>query len=314
MVIPKPLAVPLVAVSQKIDLPPVLTFADIVLWNWEPIDPEQPVSLDNIRYINLFSGTETEKNFYLLSAAAEFKGVEMLRVIERVLNMPCHTDRSATAALTRDFEQLVKIIDEIAVIIGAASKTVDPHPFYWLVRPWWNGSDAAAPWVFEGVPPDMTFDLGGASAGQSSVMHALDAFLDIDHSLKQSRQPVPSPDNRQTAASGFMEKMRRYMPAEHRAYLTNVQKRHVRDIVQRNPGLKGPYNAAVEALSKFRTVHIRIGTLFIISQAKSAPPASMGTAVLGDRKVEGHSKGTGGNPVASLLKAGRDATVRARIE
>ena len=62
VLIPKPLAVPLVDVSHKIKLPPVLTFADIVLWNWEFVDPEQPLSLDNMKYVNIFSGT----NQYLL--------------------------------------------------------------------------------------------------------------------------------------------------------------------------------------------------------------------------------------------------------
>ena len=67
-----------VEVSKKIDLPPILTFADIVLWNWELVNPNEPVSLDNVRFLTLFSGTETEKNFYALSLAAELKGAEMV--------------------------------------------------------------------------------------------------------------------------------------------------------------------------------------------------------------------------------------------
>lgn len=312
IVIPKSLAIPLVGVSQRIKLPPVLTFADIVLWNWEFINPEKPLSVDNMRYINIFSGTEAENNFYILSAAAELKGVEMLRIIERVVNIPCPTQPTSVSAIKRDFEQLVKIINELAVILKDGSKAVDPHTFYWLARPWWNGSDAAAPWVFEGVPPS-SFDLGGASAGQSSVMHALDLFLDVDHGLKQSRQPAPSAENRR-ADTSFMEKMRRYMPVEHRAYLTQLQKRNVRDIVQRTPALREHYNMTVTALKEFRDVHIRIGTLFIISQAKSTPPASMGVPEISSEAMEGHAKGTGGNPVSTLLKAGRDATKRAILE
>ncbi|KAH9945845.1 Indoleamine 2,3-dioxygenase [Epithele typhae] len=282
VVIPKPLSIPLVQVSQTIDLPPVLTFADI-----------------------------TEENFYLLSAAAELKGVEMLRVFEKILNMPYCTDRVGIATLTREFEKLVRIIDELAAILKNASKTVDPNIFYWMARPWWNGSDAAAPWVFEGVPSDTPFDLGGASAGQSSVMHALDAFLDIDHALNQARQPAPSAENRETAAAGFMEKMRRYMPVEHRAYLVQLQKRNIRDTMARHSELKGPYNAAVEALKAFRSAHIRTGTLFVISQANSSRPECMGTPDFSAQAKADRSRGTGGNPVATLLKGGRDATARA---
>ncbi|TFK94745.1 Indoleamine 2,3-dioxygenase [Polyporus arcularius HHB13444] len=311
-IIPKPLAVPLVAVSQKLKLPPVLTFADIVLWNWEFVDPEQPLSLKNMRYVNVFSGTDTERNFYLLSAAAELKGVEMLKIIERVVNIPCPTTQSAIAAIKRDFEELVRVIDDLTTIIGDSSQTVHPNTFYWAARPWWNGSNGAAPWVFEGVPPS-SFDLGGASAGQSSVMHALDAFLDVDHGLKQGRQPAPSAENRR-ADTGFMEKMRRYMPEEHRDYLAQVQKRHVRDLVQRTPALREHYNMTVAALKKFRDIHIRVGTLFIISQAKSTPPANMGTLDISPEEGESRSKGTGGNPVSTLLKAGRDATQRTLLK
>ncbi|KAI0362451.1 Indoleamine 2,3-dioxygenase [Trametes cingulata] len=308
IVIPRPLSIPLLQVSQKIDMPPILTFADIVLWNWEFIDAEQPLSLSNMRFLTLFSGTEAEKNFYALSVAAELRGAEMLQIFERFMNLPCPAERSAVAGVARDLERLVTVINELSDILQGARQTIDPHTFYWTVRPWWNGSDPAAPWVFEGAPPNASFDLGGASAGQSSVMHALDIFLDVDHALKETRQPPPSAENRR-ADTTFMEKMRRYMPAEHRAYLAQLAKRSVRDAVLRTPCLRGPYNAAVEALKRFRDGHIRIGTLYIISQARSTPPASMGgpEAFQGDGD---RSKGTGGNPVSTLLKAGRDATQR----
>ncbi|OSD08547.1 Indoleamine 2,3-dioxygenase [Trametes coccinea BRFM310] len=312
IIIPKPLAVPLVEVSKKIDLPPILTFADIVLWNWELVNPNEPVSLDNVRFLTLFSGTETEKNFYALSLGAELKGAEMVEIFERFMNLPCLADRSAIATVARDLERLVPIINELSDILQGARSNIDPHIFYWVVRPWWNGSDASRPWVFEGVSPYTSFDLGGASAGQSSVMHALDIFLDVDHGLKQTRQPSPSPENRR-ADTRFMEKMRRYMPAEHRAYLAQLQTQSLRELVQRTPSLRAPYNAAVEALKKFRDGHIRIGTLYIISQARSIPPASMGGAEAFPQR-EDRSKGTGGNPVGVLLKAGRDATQRTLLK
>ncbi|KAI0780627.1 Indoleamine 2,3-dioxygenase [Trametes elegans] len=311
VIIPKSLSLPLLRVSHKIDMPPILTFADIVLWNWDLINPEKPVSLDNMRFRTLFSGTETEKNFYALSVAAELRGAEMLEIFERFINTPCLTERSAVAAVARDLERLVTIINEMAEILQGARKNIDPHSFYWAVRPWWNGSDAAAPWVFEGGPSNASYDLGGASAGQSSAMHALDAFLDVDHGLRQTRQPLPSSENKR-ADTGFMEKMRRYMPAEHRAYLDQLGKHSVREAVLRTPALRGPYNAAVEALKTFRDGHIRIGTLYIISQARSSPPAYMGGAAAFDQQQD-RSKGTGGSSVGTQLKAGRDATHRTMI-
>lgn len=312
IVIPKPLSIPLLYVSGKIDMPPILTFADIVLWNWELVNPDLPVSLNNMRFLTVFSGTETERNFYALSVAAEMRGAEMLQIFERFMNLPCLNERSAVAAVARDLERLVTVVDEISAILQGARQNIDPHTFYWAVRPWWNGSSSAAPWVFEGGPPNASYDLGGASAGQSSVMHALDIFLDVDHALKQTRQPPPSAENRR-ADTGFMEKMRRYMPAEHRVYLAELAKRPVRDVVLRTPALCGPYNAAVDALKRFRDGHIRIGTLYIISQARSTPPAYMGGAEAFKKPSSDLSLGTGGNPLGTLLKAGCDATQRTTL-
>ncbi|KAI0647365.1 Indoleamine 2,3-dioxygenase [Trametes meyenii] len=311
VVIPGPLSTPLREVSRKIDMPPILTFADIVLWNWELVNPELPVSLNNMRFLTLFSGTETERNFYILSAAAELKGAEMLGIFEQFINLSCHNERSAVATIQRGLERLVVIINELSNILQGARETIDPHSFYWTVRPWWNGSGDAAPWIFEGAPANATFDLGGASAGQSSVMHALDVFLDVDHALKRDRLPAPSAENRR-ADTGFMGKMRRYMPAEHRAYLAQLGRRSVRSVVENTPSLIPHYNAAVDALKQFRDGHIRIGTLYIISQARSSPPASMGGPEAFKQQVD-RSRGTGGNPVGGLLKAGRDATLRTAI-
>ncbi|KAH9857203.1 Indoleamine 2,3-dioxygenase [Lenzites betulinus] len=311
IVIPKPLSIPLLHVSSKLDMPPVLTFADTVLWNWEFINPELPISLSNMRFTNLFSGTDAERNFYALSVAAELKGAEMLPIFERFMNLSCVNERSVIAAVARDLERLVGIVNEVSDILQGARNNIDPHTFYWACRTWWNGSNASAPWVFEGAPPNASYELGGASAGQSSVMHALDVFLDVDHTLKQARQPPPSEENRR-ANTGFMERMRRYMPAEHRVYLTQLGKRSLREIVLRTPALQEPYNAAVDALKRFRDGHIRIGTLYIISQARSTPPASMGGAAAFRQDVD-RSLGTGGNPVGMLLKAGRDATQRTKI-
>ena len=39
--IPTSIAVPWVAVSDKLGVPPILTYADTVLWNWKLIDPAQ---------------------------------------------------------------------------------------------------------------------------------------------------------------------------------------------------------------------------------------------------------------------------------
>lgn len=141
-------------------------------------------------------------------------------------------------------------------------------------------------------------------------MHALDIFLDIDHKLAQKRLPAPSEANKK-ADTNFMDRMRQYMPGLHRAYLQylTASPRSVRDVAQRHPALREPYNAAVAALKELRDFHIRIVTLYVVTQSHSAPPPNVQIR----ERDGGVARGTGGNEASNLLKHGRDATTRAML-
>ena len=313
IVIPRALAIPLVNVSQQLGTAPVMTFADTVLWNWELIEPSQPLSAANIRYVNLLSGTETEREFYASSGAIELKGVEMLQIIESFMSLPNTTDVASIAKINRDLTQLAVIIGEMTEIFRAIRASVDPKTFHWRCRPWWNGApgkDSADPaWIYEGVPDAMLRDTQGPSAGQSTVMHALDIFLDIDHKLSKKREPAPSAENKK-ADTGFMERMRRYMPGLHRQYLERIATvpQTVREVAKATPSLQGPYNNAVAVLKELRNVHIRVVCLYVVTQQHAQPPADIVR-----QEKPGPAKGTGGMSASNLLKAGRDATERATI-
>ena len=108
--------------------------------------------------------------------------------------------------------------------------------------------------------------------------------------------------------------------------------------------LHEPYNAAVKALKKFRDIHIQIACLYIVTQSRKATgPAGAGAgegAGVGAgagagagggngaagsmtmmpsacpmmaKKEREPIRGTGGNELASLLKACRNATTRALL-
>jgi len=221
----------------------------------------------------------------------------------------------------------ISVIEELNSIIQSVRNVVDPHIFYWEIRPWFEGSQSKGPtepgWVYEGVADSDALDLSGPSAGQSSVMHALDIFLDIDHKLKDRRSPAPSLNNKR-ADLGFMERMRRYMPGKHREYLAHLAgtSRPIRDLALQTPALREPYDTAVMALKRLRDLHIRIACLYIVTMSRSTPPVGSGcpvSAMMAKLEKErasgkGPSRGTGGNELAILLKAGRDATRRAVLK
>lgn len=325
--VPRQLAVPLMQVSRHLGLAPVLTFADTVLWNWELRRPGAPLSADNIRFVNTFSGTDDEKNFYLASAEAELRGVEILRIIDDFQHLPNGVnDITTISKVSRDLARLAGVIVDIKEIITSVRDRCDPHVFYWDIRPWFEGSDAKGPdgpgWVYDGVDDPEALDLSGPSAGQSSIMHALDIFLDIDHKLQQRRYPAPSPGNKR-ADQGFMERMRRYMPGKHREYLNVLTtSRSIRELAQSTPALRDPYDAAVLALKGLRDHHMRIACLYIVTMSRSIPGSRGGCPVaamlerLHANRVAGNGpvRGTGGNELSLLLKAGRDATRRAMLK
>lgn len=325
--VPKTLAVPLVQISRHLGFAPILTFADTVLWNWEFINPDQPLSVDNMRFVHLFSGTDDEKNFYRTSAVAELRGVEMLRIIDDYNSLPNVTDMTSVSKVARDLTRLAGVVDGISEIIQSVRPVCDPHIFYWDVRPWFEGSDAKGPtapgWIYEGVEDYDLLDLSGPSAGQSSVMHALDIFLDVDHKLRQRRYPPPSPENKR-ADRGFMERMRRYMPGQHQQYLARLSEssRSIREVAQSTLALREPYDTAILALKRLRDSHIRIACLYVVSMSRSTPgtrggcPASAMIERLQAVRNSGQGpvRGTGGNELSVLLKAGRDATRRAVLK
>lgn len=326
-VVPKTLAVPLVAISRRLGFAPVLTFADTVLWNWEFVNPDLPLTADNMRFVNLFSGTDDERNFYEASARAELRGVELLRIIDDYASLPSYTDLTSLSKVARDLNRLSGIVDDISGIIRSIRPNCDPHVFYFDIRPWFEGSDAKGPshpgWIYEGVDQSEGLDLSGPSAGQSSIIHALDIFLDVDHKLRQRRYPAPSSENKR-ADHGFMERMRRYMPGKHQEYLKSISTlpRSVRDVARNTPALREPYDGAVTALKKLRDSHIRIACLYIVSMSRSSPAGRSGcpAAAMMDRLEAAHAsgkgpvRGTGGNELSLLLKAGRDATLRAILK
>jgi len=61
-VLPRQIAVPLATVSEHLGLPPVVTHAAVVLYNWELVDPGMPFSLENITTLHgMHGGTVAQR-------------------------------------------------------------------------------------------------------------------------------------------------------------------------------------------------------------------------------------------------------------
>ncbi|KAJ7212855.1 Indoleamine 2,3-dioxygenase-domain-containing protein, partial [Mycena haematopus] len=157
-------------------------------------------------------------------------------------------------------------------------RRVRPHAFYNAIRPWFRGADSDPTkrrWEFDGLASDPSWvypaELSGPSAGQSSLIHALDMFLGVD---EFSHAPALTGTASQTKKSAFLTRMQLYMPRHHRNFLNHLatNPRPLRAIVGggENAELLGAYNAAVGALKRFRDYHMQIVTSYIIQPAREA--------------------------------------------
>ncbi|GJE89819.1 indoleamine 2,3-dioxygenase [Phanerochaete sordida] len=318
--VPAPLTLPLLQVSQHLQLPPVLTYSDDVLYNWalkhaEPLAPAP--SLDNLRCVTLFTGTQDEEEFYLASARIELRGVEALGLMRATMDEAFVGDEIAIRRISAYLHSLSVVIADLTKLLLAVREGCDPDVFYHQIRPWFRGadSDANAPqWIFEGIERDPTLhapvELSGPSAGQSALVHALDIFLGVDkyshaaHMTGKAGQPAPAPAHEKAQAS-FLERMKLYMPRHHRAFLGHLQAnpRPLRALVEgaSDAKLTEAYNAAVGALKVFRDAHVRIVALYIVGPSRRAGQS-------GDA-----ARGTGGTSAIRFVKSVRDQTASAVI-
>ncbi|KAL7413731.1 Indoleamine 2,3-dioxygenase [Mrakia frigida] len=280
--IPASLSKPLLQVSTLLGLPPILTYATTVLWNVIPTHTHLTFDVHSNRPTEVhhtFTGLESERQFYLVSSLIEIHGVKALGIMRAALDEAFVGDALALRRITAYLRSLSGAIDELTeVMAGMKQSGCDPAEFYWLIRPWFKGSDAEGPgglgWLFEGVGEEGEGErrsVSGPSAGQSSIVHALDIFLGIDHSPAKK-------EGDKAADATFMERMLQYMPGPHRRFLLHLQAGPtIRDLVLANPDFAGgdltrAFDETVTTMGRFRDGHMKIVTQYIISQARKPPP------------------------------------------
>ena len=350
--IPAPITVPLLEVCIQLQLPPVITYSDDVLYNWALKVPsvEPMPAFDNLRCLTLFTGKRDEEEFYLASARIELRGVDALEIMRATMDELFIGDALAARRITRYLHSLVRVLDDLARLLLAVRDGCEPDVFYNEIRPWFNGADSGSrKWTFEGLEerPELALptELSGPSAAQSSLIHAVDVFLGVNHppemtpshtspsapQLGPSSSGTPAPATHAPPKTPFLIRMRAYMPRHHNNFLRHLDgaPRPLRAAVDRmgDVALTEAYNAALAALRHFRDAHLRIVALYIIGPSHHAHPSSPAEHAEASTQVsEGQSgtgmntgstgllRGTGGTELVKFLKGVRDRTSEAVLE
>ncbi|SCV72380.1 BQ2448_3917 [Microbotryum intermedium] len=363
--VPSTVSVPLVEISKSLGLPPILTYSDTVLWNWHLIDRSLGIRADNMAITTTFTSSDSEKAFFFLSILCELHGPTILRSMSSTLDEAFFADRIALVRIAGHLDSIASALDELALLLSESTRgAFGPAPvrasisapvFYWEIRPWFNGGR----WMYEGVGE---LEYGGPSAGQSSLVHAVDLFLGIDHSPRRTSStitdpassgqsmdpsaPLPPPNAQAKGLSDdtFMMRMSTYMPGHHRAFLAHLASLHhtseageasiaeklpsVRDLVIRHPQqLQESYDRAVLSMKKFRDEHMKLATVYIVTQAKREPGRqTVFWQEWEDKRIEKERlrqeeardkrvvlKGTGGTDLVVFLKMCRKRTKEALL-
>ena len=205
-VIPKNISKTWYKISQKLDRPPILSYASYALNNWKLQDVNKPFDLENIRILQNFLGGMDEDWFIMIHIAIEHEAKEILNNLKTY-----YLDKNEDQSY---LENALVSIKKINQIMNRMPEKCDPFIYYNRVRPyifgWKNNPATPNGVIYEGVEeyggtPQL---FRGETGAQSSIVPALDALLGVTH----SNDPLKE----------YLDEMRLYMPKEHRNLLNDL--------------------------------------------------------------------------------------------
>ncbi|TGZ59363.1 hypothetical protein CRM22_009116 [Opisthorchis felineus] len=277
--IPPQLAIPLVEVSEKLALKPVITYHDLVLTNCYYLGQE-----DLPKTIHQLSHHEGWKPYIELHALVEICYSPCLEAILDAIEAqsPLNVDK-----ITESLGLMTKVFLFMPKVLERFYGWLDPEEFMFSLKPliWgWNIGSLKSGLLYEGVrAPGVLDDLSGTeqqkesdqqlgrrfiftgpNGAQSIFLQATDIFLGVKH------------DPRDDA---FFSRMRKYMTVQHKQFLEDIAKySRIKEIVSstKNPKLKSAYEKCLETVRNYRNDHTRLVTKYTIepqaarvSQSKS---------------------------------------------
>jgi indoleamine 2,3-dioxygenase len=234
-VLPPALAVPIVALADRLGQQPLLQYSGYVLDNWGTLDPAKGVSLDNTYMIQKFAGGTDEAWFVLVHVAIEAKAGAALALFGPLIEAAANGDADGAEAL---LARIVAIWAEINALFDRMPEQCDPYIYFRRVRPYihgWKDNPAlGAGVVYRGVAQfrEAPQAFRGQTGSQSSIVPSMDALLGVGHAADPLR--------------AYLDELHIYRPPGHRRFIDDVRAESgVRSFVARagRRALTQAYNA-----------------------------------------------------------------------
>ena len=281
-VIPKNISKTWYKISQKLDRPPILSYASYALNNWKLQDVNKPFDLENIRILQNFLGGMDEDWFIMIHIAIEHEAKEILNNLKTY-----YLDKNEDQSY---LENALVSIKKINQIMNRIPEKCDPFIYYNRVRPyifgWKNNPATPNGVIYEDVEeyggnPQL---FRGETGAQSSIVPALDALLGVTH----SNDPLKE----------YLDEMRLYMPKEHRNLLNDLDQwsENNRDKSIREDSSVVLSDEIIKEVHAFRNKHLEYARIYIHEQSLS-------------NQNNSNVVGTGGTPFMKYLDKHLQETV-----
>jgi indoleamine 2,3-dioxygenase len=232
--LPANLALPLYRACQLLRRPPILSYDGYALYNWKRFRKEGPIALGNIDTIQNFVHLYDEHWFILVHVEIEAIGARILDAIARVETALTDGDG---AAIDPALRQIATAIRDQVGVLRRIPEHMDSTLYYRTFRPYIRFFENVS---YESIPAStgaLSMNFRGETGAQSSIIPMLVAFMKIPH------QPSMLTDH--------LAGMRNYMPLEHRMLIERVEAMPA----LRYMAGREPYNAILEAIAEFRSIH-----------------------------------------------------------
>ncbi|MDB4072323.1 indoleamine 2,3-dioxygenase [Gammaproteobacteria bacterium] len=285
--IPSVLANPWVKVAKNQGRPPILSYASYCLDNWFLIDPDEPISLENVGLINNFLGGVDEDWFVTIHVCIENAAADAIAACAEISILETDSPEDKSIQLLKRIIMSMKKVNEI---FARMPEKCDPYIYYHRVRPFIFGTkdnpDLKNGLIYKGEFESKPQFFRGETGAQSSIIPSLDGALQITHTKDHLRH--------------YLNEMREYMPPKHREFMEVLEKNsQIKKIISGSKKLTSLYNDCLEEIRAFRAMHLEYAGTYIFKQAQIKNPFGRGGSTI---------TGTGGTPFMAYLKKHRDET------
>lgn len=213
--IPANIAIPLCKLADKLGIHPILDYAHgYALNNWYLEDETKGQTLENMRAIRQFLGTDDEQGFILVHAAMVAKtNVLVSAQMDGVAAAAVNDHTGLVDALERHAD----VLEEIVEVFGRMWNASDPRAYLkfrtFIMGQIGNKVMFPNGVLFEGVVEhnNVPQAFRGETGAQDSIIPSCDNFLELSQ-----RYPT-------NELTDYLRDLRFYRPQDHRAYLEWIE-------------------------------------------------------------------------------------------